>query len=217
MADLWYGADEVEEFHPVVESCLNKALNIAGLHDKYEIKHHLGSFTSGIPDFAVVDKVTSDFVCIIEVKKTPMDVFSKESGVQTRGYVEELYRLRWKAKYHPYFCVTNIEFTQFYSLRKHSSLIGCLLTGSPHDSGPLLRQDECIKNFISLFADFFQKMDRLTEPDFSKHLEAISESFNETFYDIAMILGMVLLIRVIREKHLLFLKVQHSQELLIYR
>lgn len=189
MVNLWRGADEVKDFHPVVEDCLDKALKNAGLEDRYEIKHHLGIFTSGIPDFCVLDKVTGDFVCIIEVKKKPSDVFFRGSNLQAKGYVEELYPLRWKANYYPYFCVTNIEFTQFYSLRKNASLVGCLLTGSPHDSGLLTRQEECIENFIQMFTDFFIRMEKRTEPEFSKHLEAISESFNETFYDIAKILG----------------------------
>lgn len=190
MASLWYGSDEVGEFHPVVERCLNKALEMSGLSGKYEVRHHFGDYTSGIPDFCVLDRVTKDFVCVIEVKRTMTDVFSKDSGLQARGYVEELYPLRWRPRYHPYFCVTNIEMTQFYSLRQRASLIGCLLTGSPHDSGHLIdQQEECIENFTRMFAGFFKTMDKLVEPDFSKHLEAISESFNDTFYDIAKILG----------------------------
>lgn len=197
MESLWYGSDEVREFHPVVEECLNRALKQAGLDGKYTIRHHHGEFTSGIPDFVLLDKKTGDFVCVIEVKKTPSDVFYFESGYQAKGYVDEVYPLRWKPKFFPYFCVTNIEITQFYCWRQGSSLIGCLLTGSPHDCGLLNEGQGCYEKFTALFASFFKELDKLREPEFSMHLEAISESFNQTLFSIAKILG-VNLVRMSR-------------------
>ena len=189
MSKLWYGSDEVNDFHPVVEECLNRALKIVKLNDKYVIKHHYGNFTAGIPDFVLLDKKTGDFVCIIEVKKTPSDVFYFGTGYQTKGYVDELYPLRWKPTYNPFFCVTNIEITQFYCWRENSSLIGCLQTGSPHDCGLLEYEDICFNKFTLLFSEYFKNIDQRKPPEFSMHLEAISESFNETFYSIAKILG----------------------------
>lgn len=187
MSRLWYGSDEVRDFHPVVEKALNTALDQADLNSKYILKHHYGEFTSGIPDFALLDRRTKDFICIIEVKKTPADVLSKRYGLQTKGYVDELFPLRWKVGFHPYFCVTNIELTQFYCFREGSSLIGCLLVDSPHDSG-FLDDDNLLDNFIDLFKEFFINLDELKTPEFSSHLEAISESFNETFFNIADVL-----------------------------
>lgn len=189
MSKLWYGSDEVNEFHPIVEECLNNALKIAKLDEKYFIKHHYGNFTTGIPDFALLDKKTNDFVCIIEVKKTPSDVFYFGTGYQAKGYVDELYPLRWKPKFHPFFCVTNIEITQFYCWRENSTLIGCLQTGSPHDCGLLEDGDNCYNKFTLLFSEYFKSIDILKTPEFSMHLEAISESFNETFFSISKILG----------------------------
>ena len=186
---LWYGSDEVKEFHPVVEMCLNEALRISKLNEKYEIKHHYGSFTSGIPDFVLLDKVTKDFVCIIEVKKTPSDVFYTGYGYQAKGYVDELYPLRWKTNYFPHFCVTNIEMTQFFCWREKASLIGCILTNSPVDSGQLEEGEGCFRNFTKLFVNYFKQIDSQESPEFSMHLEAISESFNETFFSVAKILG----------------------------
>jgi len=197
MANLWYGSDEVSDYHPIVESCLNKALVKAKLENKYVIKHHYGQFTSGIPDFALLDKKTNDFVCIIEVKKTPSDVFYFGSGYQTKSYVDELFPLRWKPNHHPHFCVTNIEITQFFCWRKGASLIGCLLTGSPHDCGQLEDGQKCFDRFIDSFSNYFISIDKLKEPEFSMCLEAISESFNETFYTISKILG-VNLVRINR-------------------
>jgi len=197
MKSLWYGSDEVREFHPIVEESLNAALIKSNLQDKYIIEHHYGQYTSGIPDFALLDKQTGDFVCIIEIKKTPSDVFSFSAGNQTKGYVDELKTLRWKPDFFPHFCVTNIEITQFYCWREDSSLIGCLLTGSPHDCGLLREEQECYEKFTLLFSEYFKMIDILKAPEFSRHLEAISESFNQTLYSVAMILG-VNLVRMTR-------------------
>ena len=97
-----------------MEACLKKALANAGLEKKYVIKHHDGRFTSGIPDFVLKDAKTEDFVCVIEVKKTPSDVFYYAD--QPKEYVDQLYPLRWKPGYYPYFCITNIEITQFFTI-----------------------------------------------------------------------------------------------------
>ena len=68
---IWYGSDEVGEFHPVVEKGLKEALKNSNLEKNYEIIHHFGKHTSGIPDFVIVDKKTKDYILIIEVKKPP--------------------------------------------------------------------------------------------------------------------------------------------------
>ena len=197
MKKIWYGSDEVKDFHPVVNECLNTALRKADLDRKYVIMHHYGQFTTGIPDFALLDKTTQDYVCIIEVKKTPSDVFYFGSGYQSKGYVDELYPLRWKQNHQPHFCVTNIEISQFYCRRDTTSLIGCLLVGSPHDCGILQEEQTCYDRFISLFTQYFRDIDNCKDPEFSMHLEAISESFNETFFSLAQILG-VNLVRMTR-------------------
>jgi len=185
---LWYGADEVRVFHPIVEDSINSALVKAGLSDKYCSKHHYGQYTSGIPDFSIHDKQTDDYVCIIEVKKTPLDTLSQEAGYQARKYTKQLYPVRWKLGYLPNFCVTNIEYTQFYGLRGDSSLIGCLLEDSPKVSAVLDSPDLETK-FIDILADYFQKIDRKTDHKFSMHLETISESFNESFFSVEQIMG----------------------------
>lgn len=185
---LWYGADEVKVFHPIVEDCINSALVKAGLSDKYCSKHHYGQYTSGIPDFSIHDKQTDDYVCIIEVKKTPLDTLSQEAGYQARTYTKQLYPVRWKLGFLPNFCVTNIEYTQFYGLRGDSSLIGCLLEDSPKISAMLDAPDLEAK-FIDILADYFQKIDKKIHHKFSMHLETISESFNESFFGVEQIMG----------------------------
>ncbi len=185
---LWYGADEVRVFHPIVEECVNSALTQSGLTDKYYLKHHYGQHTSGIPDFSLHDKQTNDYVCIIEVKKTPLDTLGQEAGYQARAYTKELFPIRWKLGYPPNFCVTNIEYTQFYGLRENSSLIGCLLEDSPKISATI-DSAELKAKFTSILVDYFIYIDNRTEHKFSMHLETISESFNESFYSVAQILG----------------------------
>lgn len=185
---LWYGADEVRIFHPIVEECVNDALIQSGLSNKYYLKHHFGQYTSGIPDFSLHDSQTDDYVCIIEVKKTPLDTLGQEAGYQARTYTKQLYPIRWKLGYPPNFCVTNIEYTQFYGLRENTSLIGCLLEESPKMSAPI-SSTELKSKFTNILADYFQYIDNKTENKFSMHLETISESFNDSFYNVAQILG----------------------------
>lgn len=184
---LWYGADEVKVFHPIVEDCINSALVKAGLSDKYCSKHHYGEHISGIPDFSLHDKQTDDYVCIIEVKKTPLDTLGQEAGYQARKYTKEL-SVRWKLGYPPNFCVTNIEYTQFYGLRGDSTLIGCLLEDSPKVSAAI-DSPELKTKFIDILVDYFQYIDRQTDHKFSMYLETISESFNESFFSIEQIMG----------------------------
>jgi len=185
---LWYGADEVKAFHPIVERCANAALLKAKLSDKYCLRHHYGKHISGIPDFSLHDKLTDDYVCIIEVKKTPADTLGQDAGYQAKNYTRQLFPLRWKLGHLPNFCVTNIEYTQFYGLREGSSLIGCLLEGSPKVSAAI-DSTHLEAKFTDILADYFQNIDRKIEHEFSMQLETISESFNESFFSIAQIMG----------------------------
>lgn len=188
MSRLWYGADEVNDFHPVVEECISRALTNSGLQDKYYAKHHFGLHTNGIPDFVLLDKQTDDYVCIIEVKKTPLDTLGQEAGFQTRNYIKELYPLRWKVGFKPNFCVTNVEYTQFYGLRENTSLIGCLLENSPKISDSI--DSSSLKDkFTDILSEYFQYIDSKADHKFSMHLETISESFNHSFFSVAQILG----------------------------
>lgn len=188
MDNLWYGSDEVKVFHPIVEKCVGEALIRSNLNTKYKLKHHHGAFTTGIPDFALVDLITEDIVCIIEVKKTPSDVFGQKAGYQSKTYVEQLYPLKWKIGFHPNFCVTNIEHTQFYSLRDGTSLIGCLLEKSPKYA-EAIDSDNLTEKFIEILEEYFVFLDSKQQPTFSMYLETISESFNKSFYNVSQILG----------------------------
>lgn len=183
---LWYGSDEVREFHPIVEKCINNALKKLNLEDEYQVKHHYGDFTEGIPDFLIVDSITDDVISVVEVKKTPTDVLGRSAGNQAKRYAEDL-RLKWKLHFHPHFCVTNIELTQCYVLRENSSLIGCLLENSPSFAGKL-EDDETYIHFENFFINYLSEIISKKEPQFSKHVEAISESFNESLYRLNEIL-----------------------------
>ena len=118
---LTYFDDEVKKYHPVVEQCLNDALFNTGLDGKYAIKHHYGEQTDGIPDFVLVESKTDDRVAVIEVKKTPGDTLSPRYGAQAMKYVRSLKDKNWGKDYPLHFCVTNIEFTQFYHYRDEVS------------------------------------------------------------------------------------------------
>ena len=185
---LWYGADEVNVFHPIVEDCINIALSQSDLSEKYYLRHHYGLHLKGIPDFSLHDKLTDDYICIIEVKKTPLDTLGQDAGYQARTYTKQLFPIRWKLGHQPNFCVTNIEYTQFYGLRENSSLIGCLLEGSPKISATI-DSPELKEKFIEILVDYFHFIDQKIEHKFSMQLETISESFNDSFFSIAQIMG----------------------------
>lgn len=186
MKKVWYGSDEVKGFHPIIEECLNDVLHDLNIDGEYTLKHHFGDFTRGIPDFLLMDSRTNDVISVIEVKKTPLDVLGSSAGIQAKDYAEEL-GLNWKPGFHPHFCVTNIEITQFFCYRENSTLIGCLLEDSPVYSGDLSDDNTYLK-FKEFFRDYFTFIISKEEPKFSKQLEAISESFTNSFYNISDIL-----------------------------
>ena len=71
MTTLRYSDDEVKDFHPIVELCLNKALSILQKLDIAEIIHHPKiPNTTTIPDFGIRLKASKRFIFIVEVKRT---------------------------------------------------------------------------------------------------------------------------------------------------
>ena len=186
--DLWYGADEVRVFHPILSECINASLKKIRIDNEYELIHHDNSLDSGIPDFAIIDKRTRDYICIIEAKKTPNDVYSEVYGRQARKYVKELYPLRWKKDFYPHFCVTNIEYIQSYSFRENASIIGCLLENSPFKIDDIYSQN--IQNkFTNYFSDYLSNIIDRKSLNFSLHLEEIKGNFEKTYLEIEKILS----------------------------
>ncbi len=132
MPQLWYNFDEVNSFHPLVETALNAALINSGFDNIAEVIHHPTIPNSTIiPDFAFRLKATQRYVFIVEVKRTQRDVDSQRYQNQSRAYVTE-YGPHWEPTYHKYFCVTNVEKLILMADRQ-GPLITCLLKNNPKE------------------------------------------------------------------------------------
>ncbi len=113
---MWinYSASEVGEYHPICEKALNDALGELKLKSKYEVKHHqmVGSLEM---DFAIRNKSTGRYLCVVEVKRTPRDVQSARYQYQAMSYVQMAAPELEK----PFYIVTNLEYS--YSFRYDAS------------------------------------------------------------------------------------------------
>lgn len=187
---LTYFDDEVKKYHPVVEQCLINALCNTGLNDEYSIKHHYGDHTDGIPDFVLVDTKTMDRLAVIEVKKTPGDTLSPRYGEQAMKYVRSLKDKNWGTDYHLHFCVTNLEFTQFYTYRDGASPMGCVLQGSPHKAGRFAEgYNQTLEAFTERFEEYFLDIKAKTEPEIDGYFAEISLGLNKAFDELDELLG----------------------------
>lgn len=187
---LTYYADEVREYHPIVEECLNNALMNADLDGEYSIEHHYGEHTDGIPDFVLLETKTDDRIAVIEVKKTPGDTLSPRYGEQAMRYVRSLKDKNWGTDYHLHFCVTNLEYTQFYMYRDDTSPIGCVLQGSPHKAGRFSEDyDKTLEAFTKRFEEYFLDIKAKTKPEIDGYFAEISLGLNKAFDELDDLLG----------------------------
>lgn len=86
---MWinYKDSEVNVFHPICEEALNRAIDELGLNSTYEVLHH--EYTGSLEmDFVIQNKGTKRYLCVIEVKKHPSDVYSTRYQYQTMSYVQ---------------------------------------------------------------------------------------------------------------------------------
>jgi len=103
---MWisYYDSEVGKYHPVCERVLNIALQKIDKASEYEVLHHAlaGSLEM---DFAIRNKRTQQYLCVIEVKKTLADVNSARYQYQAMSYVQNL-----SGTGKPYYILTNLEY-----------------------------------------------------------------------------------------------------------
>jgi len=101
---LTYTDSEVRKFHPLCKAALNDALVRLGQDAVYEVKHHL--YTGSLEmDFAIRNKTTLKYLCVVEVKRTPSDVQSTRYQFQAQSYVQMNTPLNEK----PFYIITNLE------------------------------------------------------------------------------------------------------------
>ena len=96
---------EVNKFHPICEKALNAALVKLSKDADYEVLHH--EYTGSLEmDFAIQNKTTKQYLCVVEVKRTPSDVNSARYQYQAMSYVQMNAPISEK----PYYVLTNLEY-----------------------------------------------------------------------------------------------------------
>ena len=81
-----YSDSEVGVYHPLCEKALNNALVKLSKDGDYEVVHH--AYTGSLQmDLAIQNRLTKKYFCVIEVKRTPADVFSTRYQFQGMSYV----------------------------------------------------------------------------------------------------------------------------------
>ena len=99
-----YSDSEVKIFHPLCERALNEALKAVGADKDYRVLHHQYTGTLEM-DFVIQNKNTLQYLCVIEVKRTPSDVQSTRYQFQAMSYVQ----MNAAQNEQPFYIVTNLE------------------------------------------------------------------------------------------------------------
>lgn len=175
---LSYKDDEVRDFHPVCQEALERALSLIKKSGDYKVAHHepTGSL---IMDFAIQNRATGKYLCVIEVKKTRADVQSARNQLQAMNYVSENGRNTER----PFYVLTNLESAALFRHdparpRVYQQLIqpGIVSIGSFTEE-----KDAFIARLASFFADTLQKFLRddydylLSLANFADHMAQIKD------------------------------------------
>lgn len=188
MVDLWYDYDEVNDFHPVVETALNEAIDKKNLSRFIEVVHHprIGS-SSTTPDFGIRLKSSGRYIFIIEVKKTQRSVDSQRFGNQTRSYVQDSGAF-WENGFHHYFCITNVEKLILYANRE-GPINSCILKNNPYLFGQFDANthsaDPVIENFKEKIADIIELIFDRSSPEWSNNWPSIIHEFSANYQGLA--------------------------------
>ena len=148
---MWisYSDSEVRRFHPICEKALNMAIRNLKLDNQYEVVHH--QYTGSLEmDFVIKNKSTGNYVCVVEVKRTPADVHSARYQYQAMSYVQMNSGITEK----PFYIITNLEYA--YLLRYDSSkekVFQQIL--KPGLCKIALFKNTTEKKFIDLLTDFY--------------------------------------------------------------
>ena len=108
---MWisYSDSEINMFHPICENALNKALERLNLKERYQVLHH--KLTGSLEmDFVIQNIQTGKYSCVIEVKRTPSDVYSTRYQYQTMSYVQMNYGITES----PFYVLTNLEYCYLF-------------------------------------------------------------------------------------------------------
>lgn len=99
-----YSDSEVKIFHPLCWQALDQALKAIGADKDYRVLHHQYTGTLEM-DFVIQNIHTLQYLCVVEVKRTPADVQSTRYQFQAMSYVQ----MNTAQNERPFYIITNLE------------------------------------------------------------------------------------------------------------
>lgn len=99
-----YSDSEVKIFHPLCQQALDEALKAIGADKDYRVLHHQYTGTLEM-DFVIQNIHTLQYLCVVEVKRTPADVQSTRYQFQAMSYVQ----MNTAQNERPFYIITNLE------------------------------------------------------------------------------------------------------------
>jgi len=185
MTKLWYDMDEVNDFHPVVEDALKKAILEAGFVEQLMVKHHPQIVEHKEPDFVLLLRDTNRPVLVLEVKRTKSDCDSHRFWSQTQDYVDALSN-SWAPGYYKYSAITNVERLIVFC-RREGPVWGSALAGNPYadtefDPPKPSNADRSVLEFISSLQKLLRIVMSREKPQWADTWKLVVDSF-KTNYD----------------------------------
>lgn len=151
---MWisYSDSEVNKFHPICQKALENALAQIGKKDEYAVLHHQHTGSLEM-DFAIQNKNTGKYLCVVEVKRTPSDVQSARYQFQAMSYVQ----MNSGINEQPFYILTNLEtaYAFRYDVSRPKSFQQMISPGL----SKIGKFNECSENdFIGKLSDYFKIM-----------------------------------------------------------
>lgn len=188
-----YSDSEVKAFHPLCERALEYALRETGKDVDYRVVHH--RYTGSLEmDFVIENITTGKYLCVVEVKRTPADVYSTRYQYQAMSYVQ----MNAGRSEKPFYILTNLEkaIAFRYDTSKPKAFQQMLAPGlvSIGDFSSFSTDEELVKGlgeyFKEIFTDFCtNRFDYfLTLGDFAETIEMTRQNPKQWKSNLAVML-----------------------------
>lgn len=166
---LTYSDKEVDVFHPLCSKSLNKAMEILGIDNEYEVIHHKAAGQLEM-DFAIANKLTGKILCIVEVKRTPSAVKSSRYQYQAMSYIQQTPSVNIER---PYYMLTNIECSCLfkYNSQKPNVHQQILEPGLVHNLE--FKDINTEEELIELTSDHYASLLRTAVEDSGRYIQSI--------------------------------------------
>jgi len=170
---------EVNKFHPVCEKALNDALKKISKDSEYEVLHHEYTGTLEM-DFVIQNISTKQYLCVIEVKKTPSDVNSARYQYQAMSYVQNLSNFG-----KPYYVLTNLEYALAFRFDSKRPRVvqqmlepGLIHIGDFRDFSQAKFEEKLVTYFSKMISSFITDTFKylVTLEQFEKHMKNIKNN-----------------------------------------